>query len=180
MKTKRKIKTRDLRETNAAVSCSTAVSRKFVHPAKILVAVDFSNESKKAVKYAVALARRFGSSIILVHVIELMPYPLDFGYGPIAVDLPGKEAIQKFRARLDALGKDYAEANLPVTVYVLTGVAHHEIVNLAKKLESNLIVMATHGYTGINHALIGSTAEKVVRHAPCPVLVVRNRERELV
>ena len=150
------------------------------HLTKILVPVDFSDESKKSVHYAVALARQFGASIVLLHVMEPVVYPSDVGYGPVVVQAPNNRAIKKARARLTALGKKQVGDKILAETVVLTGSSWYEITEAAKALEIDLIVIGTHGYTGLDHALMGSTAEKVVRHAPCPVFVVRKKEHEFV
>lgn len=161
------------------VSHAATINRR-IHPARILVGVDFSAESGKALKYAAALARHFGARIVLAHVIEPMPYPSDFGYGPMILDLAGNDAVQNIRLRLNALAKKHGLNGLPVDTEILNGPAHHELANAASALGINLIVIGTHGYTGLDHALIGSTAEKLVRHAPCPVLIVRKHERDMI
>ena len=138
---------------------------------KILVPTDFSELSKSAVKEAVSLARRFNAKIDLVHVLEPPPYP-EFGY----VHIPVKEGalrklaesqIEKLRAEVPALGE------LLNYTPIRTGNAPHEIVQSARELNAELIVIGTHGRTGIKRLALGSTAEKVVRHAHCPVLVLR-------
>ncbi|HZQ46119.1 MAG TPA: universal stress protein [Verrucomicrobiae bacterium] len=144
-----------------------------IHLRKILVPVDFSGESKRALQYAVGFARQFGASITLLHVVEPMVYPPDAGYGPMISQVPNIGSIRKAGTRLSALGKKQVGRELLAETAVLTGSPHHEITRAARALAIDLIVMGTHGYTGLNHALMGSTAERVVRHAPCPVFVVR-------
>lgn len=151
-----------------------------MHLAKILVPVDFSGESKKAIQYAIAFARQFGASIVLLHVVEPVVYPSDVGYGPVVVQVPNSNAIKRAKTRLSALGKKQAGEEILIDTAVLSGSPHVEIIEAAKTLKIDLIVIGTHGYTGLDHALMGSTAEKVVRHAPCPVFVVRKKEHEFV
>jgi nucleotide-binding universal stress UspA family protein len=79
---------------------------------------------------------------------------------------------------LQCLAQDEVEELIPVQAEVRTGKPYNEIVLAAKKLGADLIVIATHGYSGLKRALLGSTAERVVRYAPCPVLVVREKEKE--
>lgn len=138
---------------------------------KILVPTDFSDLSKRTVAKAVALAQRFNAKIDLVHVLEPPPYP-EFGY----VHLPLKEGglrraaeahLEKLRADIPAL------TDLVNYTPVRTGNAPYEIVQAGRELNAELIVIGTHGRTGIKRLALGSTAEKVVRHAPCPVLVLR-------
>lgn len=157
-----------------------ARNRAPMHLAKILVPVDFSGESKKAIQYAIAFARQFGASIVLLHVVEPVVYPSDVGYGPVVVQVPNDGAIKKARARLSALGKKQAGETIAVETTVLTGSPHFEITEAAETLKIDLIILGTHGYTGLDYALMGSTAEKVVCHAPCPVFIVRKKEHEFV
>ena len=138
---------------------------------KILVPTDFSELSNKAVERAVALAHRFGAKIDLVHVLEPPPYP-EFGY----VHVPMKEgALRKAaEAHFERLRSEIpALVDLVDYTPVRTGNAPYEIVQAARQLNSDLIVIGTHGRTGIKRLALGSTAEKVVRHAHCPVLVLR-------
>jgi len=141
--------------------------------------IDFSGESKKAVQYAVAFARQFGASIVLLHLVEPIVYPSDVGYGPVVVQIPNHGAIKRAKVRLSALGKKRVGGKILAETLVLTGSPWFEITEAAKALEIDLIVIGTHGYTGLDHALMGSTAEKVVRHAPCPVFVVRKGSMSL-
>jgi nucleotide-binding universal stress UspA family protein len=138
---------------------------------KILVPIDFSDASRKALPYAASLVRQFGGVAILLHVIEPPPYP-EFGYAHV----PIKEAKRK-RAAKEQLERLRHEAPLNAasgtTVDIRHGNAYHEIVSAAADEKADLIILSTHGRTGLAHTLLGSTAEKVVRHASCPVLVVR-------
>lgn len=146
---------------------------------RILVAVDFSEDSRNALACAAALAARFDASLTLVHVVE--PH---FGL-PDADGLElteaGSDASEFAEAKLDlrALGEQMLGPCRVVETVVRAGLAFFEITEAAKALGADLIVVGTHGYTGIKRALLGSTAEKVVRHAPCPVLVARNGPGEL-
>jgi len=139
---------------------------------KILVPMDFSDCSKKALQYALPLAKQFGSEIILVHV---MPY---------AVQPP--ETILADTHSIDASGKVLNDllreisSTVTARASLRVGSPHAEIVEAAKESEADLIVLSTHGHSGLAHMLLGSTAERVVRHAPCPVLVVREKEHEFI
>ena len=139
---------------------------------KILVPHDFSEHARQATEVAADLARRFEGSLSLVHVVQpivyaapegLIAYP-PFDQTEILTHCEKKLAQIKEHAR--SLGVREVETKL------LQGVPVAEIVQLAKSAGCDLIVMGTHGRTGIAHALIGSVAERVVRTAPCPVLVV--------
>lgn len=146
---------------------------------KILVPVDFSNPSQIAIRYARPFAEQFGAALTLLHVIEPVMYPVEFGYMPIEPQEAEEQRIAEIQRRLKQLGKELG-ATVPVQSLVRVGRAWKEVVDTAKAQETDLIVVATHGYTGLQHALLGSVAEKIVRHAPCPVLVVRPEEHDFL
>jgi universal stress protein A len=145
----------------------------------ILVPMDFSAESEKALTYAVPLAGLFDAKLTLVHVIEPLATPDFVGAFPLALE--NEKADQESRRHLqrivDALK---LEPSLIEKLLVRRGRAFNEITSVARSLKADLIVISTHGRTGLTHALLGSTAERVVQHAPCPVLVVRPNEREFL
>lgn len=144
----------------------------------ILVPVDFSSFSSKALDYAVAFARQFGATIVLVHVVEPMVYPENYMAVPtVNEDINGslmKAAEEKLAAARKAIDSDRVKG------VTRLGRPYVEIVEVAKEEEADLIILATHGHTGFKHVLLGSTAERVVRHAPCPVLTVRNPEHDFI
>ena len=145
----------------------------------ILVPVDFSKEGDKALQYALRFADQFGSKLVLLHVVEPVVYGGDFGYLPTAADTG--EIVRAIRIKLDTLCVERGIApRLLEKTLVLTGKPFVEITDAARSLKADLIVISTHGYTGLKHAVMGSTSERVVRHAPCPVLVVRQHEREFI
>lgn len=140
---------------------------------KILVPVDFSACSAEAVRTAADLSRRYDASLTLVHAFEPILYATSEGYPFV---LPGQiESLLADNAQaLDRARQDAETAGAKrVETRALQGHPANEIVDLATKGEFDLIVMGTHGRTGINHALMGSVAEKIVRTAACPVLTVR-------
>jgi universal stress protein A len=144
----------------------------------ILVPIDFSEPSKKALRYALPFAEQFGAKITLLHVVEPVAM-LDFAYFPLAME--NKEVMDIRERNLELLGKQHAlDPSVIEKTVVRYGKPFREICDAARSLKADLIIIATHGYTGLNHALLGSTAERVVRHAPCPVLVVREQEREFI
>jgi nucleotide-binding universal stress UspA family protein len=146
---------------------------------KILVPIDFSPMSKKAFQDALRFAERFVCEIILLHVIE--PETAIAGT-PLAVDIfaQPEEDTSSAKAELACLAaSSYKHAN-SFTSVVRIGHAPNEITKAAKELNVDLIMIATHGYTSWRHLCIGSTAERVVRTAPCSVLVVREKEHEFV
>lgn len=147
---------------------------------KILCPVDFSEYSKHALTYAVALATQFHSKLTLVHVVEPIHLPIDIAIGAPGILHYEAGVAERARERLEALLDVPTKAELSVEARVLEGVAFAEIVRLAREEGTDLIVLATHGLSGIAHLLLGSTAEKVVRKAPCPVLTVKSPEHEFV
>ena len=145
-----------------------------LHVQKILVPIDFSTPCNKAFKYALGFARQFGSQIVMIHVIE--PGPVAGESTPRTQDELAL-AEEKMQGLADGSPRD---AHLDITSGIRRGVATHEIVQAAEELDVDLIIMATHGLRGWRHFGLGSTADRVARAAPCPVLVVREREREFI
>src|SRR5215831_10375056 len=144
---------------------------------KILVPIDFSPMSKQALQYSVRFAEQFGCEIVLLHVIE--PVTAIAG-APLAVDIfaqPEEDTIAA-EAELACLAASSGNRPNSFTSAVRIGHAPNEITKAAKELDVDLIMIPTHGYTSWRHLCIGSTAERVVRTAPCPVLVVREKEHE--
>ncbi|MFO1499475.1 MAG: universal stress protein [Verrucomicrobiota bacterium] len=144
---------------------------------RILVPVDFSECSDKALRYAQKFAEQFGSQIVLLHVIQPMVYPSEFGYPPPVVDTIDETMREKVVSRLSTLASGISAAT---EALVRMGQPYHEITTAAEELDVDLIIIPTHGRTGLKHVVLGSTAERVVRHAPCPVLTVREREHDFI
>ena len=145
---------------------------------RILVPTDLSESAAKAFPYAAAFAREFQAAIHLLHVVEPPRYPV-FGYARV----PMQEA-RACRAARQALARLCIEPPftplLRVRTHIRTGNASLELAEAARTLQSDLIIMATHGRTALAHAFLGSTAEKTVRHAPCPILLVRQKQQECI
>ena len=139
---------------------------------RFLVPVDFSEDANQAVEYAIDLARKLGARMTPLHVIQLLP----LGSGDMGVTVPFTY-IQDLEADITGCLQAYLErvtaAGLEGEIAMVHGVPFQEILDTAKKQQVDLIIMGTHGRTGLQHVLLGSVAEKVVRLAPCPVLVVR-------
>ena len=140
---------------------------------QILVPIDFSGHSKKALLYAITLAEEFHSELILTYVVEPIIYPADLGFGQVAMPNIERELIQRGTAGLKQLQKEYVAGKIPSRIMVRTGRPYYEIITTAKEERVDLIVIATHGHTGVEHLIFGSTAEKVVKKAPCAVLIVK-------
>lgn len=143
---------------------------------KILVPTDFSAESEKALVYASRFATQFDAKILLMHVFHAEFYANEFAYLPTAE----KQIARAVKERLTVLASREIAPGLLDQVLIRRGVPFIQIADAAKELDVDLIIVNTHGYTGLKHVLLGSTAEQIVRHSPCPVLVVRAREHEFV
>jgi nucleotide-binding universal stress UspA family protein len=142
---------------------------------RILVPVDFSNTSLQALDYAIDFGKPFGAELVVLYVVEPVYYatPADL-YGPAAnISMLLEEQRRIGREQLANLAKDLKKRRLKARTVLQTGAPYQVIVDAAKKLKADLIVMATHGRTGISHVLMGSVAEKVVRTATCAVMTVR-------
>ncbi|MGZ4983860.1 MAG: universal stress protein [Chthoniobacterales bacterium] len=161
--------------------------KKSLHPARrsvardltlrtILVPTDFSTASLKAMEYARLLSQAFHAAVHLVNVFDVQfEAP---GLAPLyATDT---EVERRLRRRLHDVATVFASAIQKGRCHARIGRAFHEICETARKLHADIIVTATHGHTGLKHLLIGSTAERIVRHAPCPVLVVRDKGHQLL
>jgi nucleotide-binding universal stress UspA family protein len=147
---------------------------------KILVPVDFSDCSKKALLYAIPFARQFNARMIFLHIL-----PVHYATGlhvELASYIPllGEDLQKDAEKRLTRLVQENVPGEISVQIEVRRDSPSTGIVNAAKEMDVDFIVMSTHGHTGRIHAFIGSVAGAVVRLAPCPVLVVREKEREFV
>ncbi len=140
---------------------------------KVLVPIDFSDYSKNALKYAVNFVRHFQAQLYLVYVVEPVIYPPDFSMGQIAIPSVDLEMDKRAIDELNKLAGHEIPAGIKVKSIVKTGKPFVEIIEIAEEEDIDLIIIATHGHTGMEHILFGSTAEKVVRKAPCPVLTLR-------
>lgn len=160
----------------AASEERTATEKDEFDVKRILVPIDFSESSQKALGRAAALARRFDAGITLLHVVVPIPVSNEYPFGPAPMQYQDDAATQSIEDRLSILGRKEAGDRVS-EVIVRCGAAFDEIARAAKELDIDLIVLSTHGYTGLKHILLGSTAERVVRHAPCAVLVLRERGR---
>ncbi|MGE3312762.1 MAG: universal stress protein [Limisphaerales bacterium] len=145
---------------------------------RILVPVDFSANARKAITYATAFARQFGATLTFLHVVQV-----NYAYGEFgAIDFSALEREMRAGAdkELAALVASATGAGLQADSIVREGSPPKIIADVARELGSDLLVISTHGYTGLRHVLMGSIAEHVVRYAPCPVLVVRLQEQDFV
>lgn len=179
-----KLTTRHTKKTTPALTAGECVLPPIkvgsLKPKKLLVPVDFSESSEKAVTYAVSLAKHFGSEIIALHVASMSaPVPsAEFVamQGVVFDDQLRQDAIkhlEQWRARI--------AAHVPTRALIGAGVSiQEEIVSTARKYGCDLIVIGIHPKGALEHFLTGSVAEKVVQHATCPVFVVREREHDFI
>ena len=146
-----------------------------MHTRSILLPTDFSECANYALSYAASLARTFGASILCVHVIE--PMVPTVGYSGMTEPLPIADIADQLEDSAERELPKFAEreetAGLEVEELIVHGEAASEIVRVAKERSVDLIVVSSHGRTGLGRILFGSTAEAIVRHASCPVLVVK-------
>ncbi|OGU15221.1 MAG: universal stress protein [Geobacteraceae bacterium GWC2_53_11] len=140
---------------------------------KILTAVDFSENSECAFDYALTLATQFNAELTIIHVIN-EPVDLRGFYVPhISFEQLEKEIEEGAAKMMEAFCAEKLGAFKNYTTAIVTGIPYDEITATASRIDASLIVLGTHGRTGLDHILFGSTAERVVRSANCPVLTVR-------
>ena len=143
---------------------------------RILVPLDFSRASLEALDYAVSVAKEFHAVIHLVHV-----HPADeLSSGPGAghLLLQSAEAIERLNEELAGIHRKHVPTFRPDCCHVRSGRPYQEIIGLAREIDADLIALSTRGRSGLKRLLLGSTAEQVVRSAPCPVLVVRKGKQK--
>jgi nucleotide-binding universal stress UspA family protein len=145
---------------------------------RILVPIDFSECSKKALEYALPLAREQQAALTLLYVV-----PPAYSAGEYSgVDFAQLEAslCDGGQRELTKIAVNEVRGEVSADTLIKVGSPARQIVETARKLPADLIVISTHGRTGLKHVLMGSVAEHVVQRAPCPVLVVREREHDIV
>lgn len=143
---------------------------------QIMVPLDLSHRANKALKYAIRVAQQFEAEILLVHVVTEMGY--EGLVIPSTLQHLQNDLLKQVHEELEKMVK--LEDQFRIKIKVLFGEPAHEISKIAGEEETDLILVSTEGRTGLSHVLVGSTAEKIVRHAPCPVLVVREKEHEFI
>ncbi len=145
---------------------------------RILVPVDFSECSRKVLHYGVSLARQFNAEVLLVHVLVSVPPPPQVLV--LEAETLGAKYHEEAAKQLSEWRKE-AVSHATVKAAVRSGTsAYYEIVEAARESNCDLIVIGNRGRTGLARVFLGSTAEQVVRHAPCPVLVIREREHDFI
>jgi len=139
---------------------------------KILVALDFSASSARAIGYAAVFARTFNARLVFLHVVEPAVYP---GSGSIAscmADEANQNLIAASHERLLRIKQQGHMKGVPVELLVRMGRAYSEIPDTARATDSDLIIIGTQGRSDAKHLMVGSTAERVVKQASCPVLIL--------
>jgi nucleotide-binding universal stress UspA family protein len=147
---------------------------------KVLVPTDFSESARHAFTYGVSFAREYGAELVLLHVVE----NLTVGYASDLFPVPMAEVFQEIsgyaKTELAKLGAQARDKGIVVQEQVVMGKPSAEIIRFAHENAVDMIVLGTHGKGMLDQALFGSTTERVVRRAPCPVLTVRLAEHEFV
>ncbi len=147
---------------------------------KILVPIDFSEHSKTALAHAKSIAESYNASLQLLHVIEEPVHP--------ALSIAGKSSIFDIvpdlkadcRKRIEKMIRETKGHDIKSEIFIIVGKASTDIIRFADENNTDLIVIATHGLTGIEHLLMGSVAEKVVRMSSCPVFTVKAFGKHLI
>ena len=141
---------------------------------RILAPIDFSGCSLSALTYALGMAGKFAAKVTLLNVVEPTAYADNYLTTPAAMEEAHQNLMTTGRERLTALQRRAVAQRLVVETLVRMGRAQSEISDTAKAIGADLIVMGTHGHSGLKQLLLGSTADRVIRNAPCPVLTVRD------
>lgn len=160
--------------THSSCSISRERTSKSLQVKNILVPVDFSELSLKSLDYAIPLARQFGAKITLLYVVEPLTYSPEF---PSWMVIPPDPAIE-MRKELNDLSKARIPEDITVDVAVYDNFVPSGVIEAARTSCADLIIITTHGRTGVRRLLDGSACEKIIRLAPCPVLVLREPERD--
>jgi nucleotide-binding universal stress UspA family protein len=147
---------------------------------KVLVPTDFSDSARHALSYGVSFAKEYDAGLVLLHVVE----NLTVGYASDLFPVPMAEVFQEIsgyaKTELAKLAAEVREKGVSVEETVVQGKPSAEIIRFAAENKVDMIVLGTHGKGMLDQALFGSTTERVVRRAPCPVLTVRMAEHEFV
>lgn len=142
----------------------------------LLVSTDFSKAAERALPYGASLAKEYGAELHVVHVVEDSLYYAQFAYdgAPFDPTVLIEGLIEDRKKKLTEALKQLP-GDVKVRSHLRRGVVASEIIACAKEIDADLVVIATHGRTGLSHLLFGSVAERVVRECPCPVLTVREK-----
>ncbi len=145
----------------------------------ILCPVDYSVYSEMALNYAIEFAEKYHAKLYLMHVLDIRVYDIN-NPDLYDINIVDEETLAKLRERLLRCVTEDTRGKIAVEALIIQGVPFAEIIKASKEYKIDLIVIGTHGRTGISHAIMGSVAEKVVRKAPCPVLTIRHPGHDFI
>ncbi len=145
---------------------------------KILCPIDHSDCSKEALKYAVSFAMKDEAELCLLHVIDIRTF--DENLDVMTRQVPDDETMKQLKTKLLECVPEEIRNDMKIEATVIQGIPFAEIIGFARKKNVDMIVIGTHGRTGLAHIMLGSVSEKVVRKAPCPVLTVRQKNHKFV
>lgn len=140
---------------------------------RILVPVDFSDASVEAIKAAIELALELNAELQVIHICQMHASDLLEGSMGDAITIES-QSVSEAKKNLDEFIKNHVSNGISVSTSISTGDPHNEINQAAKELNADMIVMGTHGRTGLSHLVMGSVAENVLRHATVPVMSIRH------
>jgi nucleotide-binding universal stress UspA family protein len=172
--------------TVRVANCPVMTVRAFEESAEVtpyldvLVPIDFSPYSQKALRYGRTLAHLFEATLHLLHVVDLPAHPAHYGLGNELLIRLSPEVQRQSREEMELLIAKSNALKVNYQTHVREGRAYSEIVRFAQEQGIDLIVMGTHGLSGLEHFLLGGTTEKVIRHALCPVMAIKLKERDFV
>jgi nucleotide-binding universal stress UspA family protein len=151
-----------------------------IHLKRILVPTDFSDSARHALAYGVSFAKEYGAEVLLLHVVE----NLTVGYASDLFPVPMAEVYEEIsgyaKTELAKLGAEVRAKGIAARELVAQGKPSAEILRIAREETADIIVLGTHGKGLLDRSLFGSTTERVVRKAPCPVLTCRHPEHDFV
>lgn len=160
---------------NSSPKISPGSSALSIGVKRILVPIDFSSYSKNALEYAVPLSQMFLAELVLVYVVEPTVYPADFSFGQVGFPSVEEELRNRGSEELTKLIENRIPRSVKSRKVIRTGKPYLEILEAIKAERADIVVIATHGHSGVEHLLFGSTAEKVIKKARCPVVVIPGR-----
>lgn len=140
---------------------------------KILIPTDFSELSHQAIDVALPMVKQLGAEVTFLHIIERLDHPDDM---TALFDEGYAYMMDRARALLNDLVVRAKQENIQADSEIANGTPYIEILKMAEKIGANLIIMGTHGRKGLDHMLMGSQAERVVRMATCPVTTIKTRK----
>lgn len=145
---------------------------------RVLFPTDFSDNAQEAIPHVLEMSRRFEAQVDVLHVLESAVHPTDFAWSATTIEDLAEKRKDAAEERLKSLVEEMGLAPDRATAVVEFGNPFEQIVRYAKEKNVDLIVMATHGRTGLSHLLLGSTAERVVRLAHCPVMTIKGHKHQ--